>query len=225
MTLHRRRAHLFSWTLLAVATTAFILVPFALWEQSIFELSRSWLSATSRRVALFAVVVALLAADLALPVPSSFVAAAAVAALGPVAGALSVWTGMSVGAVVGYFLGRLGGTPLALRVVGASELERAERILARFGAWILIVCRGVPVLAEASTLLAGTARMPFARFAFFTFGANFGLALAYAALSQVSDTGLLGALVPFALGIGVPLLALAIQKTLERRTDARAPRR
>jgi membrane protein DedA with SNARE-associated domain len=209
------------WTLLASIVLALILVPFALGEGKLFALSRALLAAPESRALLATLVVLLLAGDLILPIPSSFVAAGAVAALGPPLGAAAIWVGMTAGAWLGYALGRSGGRALALRVVGASELERAERLHERFGAAVLVVCRGVPVLAEASTLFAGAVRMRFSIFAFVAGAANAGLALAYAAFGDLGS-GALAMLVPFALGVLVPAIAIAISKHLEAKRGARS---
>ena len=213
------------WTLLILLTLALIIVPFLLGEGAVFEVSRSLLSAPANRAWFGLIVVVLLAADLFLPVPSSFVAAGAVAALGAAVGGAVVWVGLTVAAVLGYAVGRFGGTPLALRVVGTGELERAERLHQRFGTAVLIVCRGVPVLAEASTVFAGALRMRFSRFAFVTSSANLGLALAYASFAALGS-GLSAVLAPFVLGVLVPALAIALVARLERvRSDGtREPR-
>jgi uncharacterized membrane protein YdjX (TVP38/TMEM64 family) len=154
----------------------------------------------------------LLASDVLLPVPSSFVSAFAVGALGPVLGAVSVWTGMTAGALIGYAVGHGGGRPLVARVVGPSELARADRLFARYGKGVLVVCRGVPVLAEASVLLAGAARMPLVGFAWVTSAAHVGLALAYALVTSFGAEGAWAMLAPFALGIAVPALAILVLK-------------
>ncbi|HEY3497277.1 MAG TPA: VTT domain-containing protein, partial [Polyangiaceae bacterium] len=152
------------WTVLAVLLLALILVPFLLGESAVFDASRRLLSEPGSRPWLGALVVGLLAADLFLPIPSSFVAAGAVAAFGGIFGGTVVWLGLTAAALLGYAVGRYGGAALALRVVGAAELARAERLHQRFGALVLIVCRGVPVLAEASTVFAGALRMRLAHF-------------------------------------------------------------
>jgi membrane protein DedA with SNARE-associated domain len=37
-------------------------------------------------------------------------------------------------------------------MAGPGELERAQRMMERYGNWVMLICRGVPVLAEASGL-------------------------------------------------------------------------
>ena len=207
------------WTLLALGTCAAIIVPFLLWEEPLLAWSRALLAVPGGRAAVATVVVILLCGDLFLPVPSSFVSAGAVALLGPALGAFAIWFGMSLGAVIGFGLGRSGGVAVARRVVGERELGRAERLMQRFGAWVVVLCRGVPVLAEASTLLAGTARMPFGWFSLLALTANAGIAAAYAWLSLIGSHGTVALLVPFALGILVPGLAIAVVKSIERKPE------
>lgn len=210
------------WAVLGIALGALIIVPFLLWEDAVMARSQSFIASESNRVLLALVAASLLALDLLLPIPSSFVAAAAVAALGGVAGAAVIWTGMSAGALAGYALGRSGGAPVVARVMGRSELERAERLMARYGSAMLVLCRGVPVLAEASVLVAGAAKLGFATFAWVTAAANLGLALAYSLLSVFGWSGPAAVLTPFALGIGVPAAAIALTKRLERRAEREA---
>jgi uncharacterized membrane protein YdjX (TVP38/TMEM64 family) len=205
------------WAVLGVLLCAAIIVPFVIWEEALVELSRRWLESPANAFVLGVLAALLLALDLVLPIPSSFVSAAAMAALGPVAGALTVVGGMTAGSLAGYALGRAGGTALVERFVGRSELERAERLMARFGAVMLVVCRGVPVLAEASVVAAGAAKMSFVTFAWVTFFANLGLATAYALLSSFESSGPAAAVTPFALGVAVPAVTLAIAKWLERK--------
>jgi uncharacterized membrane protein YdjX (TVP38/TMEM64 family) len=206
------------WAILALLLCGLIIVPFVLWEEALVELSRRWLASASHRGLVAAIAAALLALDLALPIPSSFVSAVAAAALGPLLGTLAIASGMTVGAFVGYGLGRSGGTPLVARFVGPSELERAERLMARFGSAVIVVCRGVPVLAEASVLVAGAAKMRFRTFALVSVAANLGLSLAYALLSMFGWHGGAAVITPFVLGIAVPGVAIVIARRFERRT-------
>jgi uncharacterized membrane protein YdjX (TVP38/TMEM64 family) len=204
------------WAVIGVLLAAAIIVPFVIWEDALIELSHRLLDSTTNRLVVAALAALLLALDLVLPVPSSFVSAGAVAALGPVLGAGAIWLGMTAGALAGYALGRTGGAPAVERFVGRAELERAERLMARFGSAVLVVCRGVPVLAEASVVAAGAAKLRFATFAGVTSAANIGLAAAYAVLSSFGWGGAAAIVTPFVLGIAVPAVAIAIAKRLER---------
>ena len=196
------------WTALTCLVLALILIPFALWQQPITALSARLLAPASGRLALSGIVVLLLASDVLLPIPSSFVSAGAVALLGAWQGGVTVALGMTAGAWLGYGIGLWGGEPLARRLAGPAELQRARGMMQRFGSWVLLLCRGVPVLAEASTLLAGATRSSTLRFAVVTGLGNLGLAAAYAAIALLNLTGAAALLAPFAFGVAVPGLAL-----------------
>ena len=170
------------WTALVVLLLAAILTPFLLFERqveaalgAVFAAARGhpWLGG--------GVIVALLAGDAVLPVPSSLVSAFAGAAYHWRLGAAIIWIGMCLGCVFAYGLGMSAGRFLAVRLVGEAQLRKARRLFTDAGPAMLIVARAVPVLAEASALAAGAARMPFAPFVIATSVANAGVAVAYAA--------------------------------------------
>jgi membrane protein DedA with SNARE-associated domain len=202
------------WTLLTCLVLALILLPFALWEAPINAWTARALTPAAGRATLAALVTLLLAVDVLLPIPSSFVSAGAVSLLGAWQGGVTIALGMSLAAWLGYTLGRLGGEPLALRLAGPGELQRASRMMSRYGSWVLLVCRGVPVVAEASTLLAGATRVPAWRFAVVTGLGNIGLACAYAAIGLLQLSGAAALAAPFAFGIAVPALALLLMRPL-----------
>jgi membrane protein DedA with SNARE-associated domain len=198
------------WTVITCLVLALIIVPFLIWEEPITAWTTRQLAETSGRAAIGMLVVALLAADVLLPIPSSFVAAGAVSLLGAWQGGGSVCIGMTLAAWLGYALGLWGGQPLAARMAGEVELARAANLMERHGSWLLLICRGVPVLAEASTLLAGATRLAPLRFALATGLGNAGLALAYALIGVLDLAGTAALLAPFVFGIAVPGLALLI---------------
>lgn len=205
------------WTLVGLGLLALIVVPFVVWEAELDAWSKELLATSSGRGLVAALVTLLLVLDVLLPIPSSVVAGVAVAALGPLAGGIAIWVGLTGGAALAYGLGKSGGRALVRRMVGDLELERAERVAARFGASVLVVSRGVPVLAEASALLAGALAMPLARFALVAGASNLGLAVAYALLARAGSFAGAGFLLPFALGVLVPAAALGALRLAETR--------
>jgi uncharacterized membrane protein YdjX (TVP38/TMEM64 family) len=196
------------WGLVGTALLAFILIPFALFGRQLDAAVTPWLGSASQLA--FALGSAgLLAADFVLPVPSSVVATAAGARLGIELGALVVLAGLQLGCVIAWAVGRWIGRPAIDRLVAAPKQARARRWLSGPGGLaFLAACRAVPVLGEATTLLAGSVRLPFARFFAVTAAANAGLGLAYAGLGALaSHTGsialaVLGAVAP-------PVIAIA----------------
>jgi uncharacterized membrane protein YdjX (TVP38/TMEM64 family) len=158
-----------------------------------------------------AAVVGLLASDVFLPIPSSIVSTAAGALLGVVGGTLSSWTGMTIGALAAWAVGRSVGRPGLRAWVGEVDLARAEVLTARSGALALVLSRPVPVLAEASALLAGACGMPLGRFLAASTLANLGISLAYAAVGATA-ADVSSFLLAFFGAIGVPGLAMLIAR-------------
>lgn len=198
-----------TWAALLVVLLAVILLPFFLFERPVNEWAAQIAASKESewRVGFF--LVALLALDIVLPVPSSVVATAAGALLGFSLGALVTWTGMTAGCLAGYALAARAGRCAAGRLLGPAELDRISKASARFGDWNVVLCRAVPVLAEASVFFAGITRMPFRRFAILSTAGNLGIALVYAAVGAWSAR-IESFLLAFAGAILLPLAAMRV---------------
>ncbi|PYV00586.1 MAG: alkaline phosphatase [Acidobacteria bacterium] len=103
--------------------------------------------------------------------------------------ALAGAVGCNVGSLVAYYVGALGGRPLAEKygryvLVTRHDLELADRWFARYGDWAVFFARLLPVVHTFIALPAGVARMNFLRFNVYTFLGSLPwcLALAYAGL-------------------------------------------
>lgn len=213
------------WGLVGAALLALILVPFALFGSALDAAVTPWLKAAPADA--FALgSAALLAVDFALPVPSSVVATAAGARLGLELGALVVFGGLQLGCAAAWAVGRWIGRPAIDRLVGEPEQQRARSWLCGPGGLAaLAACRAVPVLGEATTLLAGSVRLPFARFFAVTAAANAGLGLAYAGLGALSSQT--GSIALAGLGaVGLPAIAIVcVSRRAPRRTGASSRQR
>jgi uncharacterized membrane protein YdjX (TVP38/TMEM64 family) len=160
----------------------------------------------------------LLALDIVLPVPSSVVATAVGAAAGPWLGTLANAAGLTAGCAAGLLLGR-SGSPLARRILGGAQFRRVESGLARYGIVALLICRAVPVLAEASIVAAGAGRAPFWPALAASGVANLVIGAAYA-FAGTAGTGIAAAA-----AIGLPVLAgLAAWPWLRRSAGPGSPR-
>jgi uncharacterized membrane protein YdjX (TVP38/TMEM64 family) len=173
------------WTLLWTLVVGLILVPFFLFEPQITRFAEAVTRGGASAWVAPLAIGGLLALDVFLPVPSSIVSTAAGALLGLWRGAAVVWTGMMIGCVLGYAVGARGAA-LATRVVGAASMEQASALMRRYGDLAIVLCRPVPVLAEASVLVAGLVRARFGAFVWLTALSNLGIAVGYAAIGAVS---------------------------------------
>lgn len=168
------------WLWIAALLLAAILVPFALWDGAITSWSTAVIDGDGAAAWIAAVMGGLLAVDVLLPVPSSILSTAAGYRFGFLAGAAVSWCGMTVGCALAYAVGSGLGHGPSERLVGEEAMARAREAMRGNAAWVLAALRPVPVLAEASVLLAGISRMPLRRFAVVTVLANLGVSLAYA---------------------------------------------
>jgi len=202
------------WLFFCVIILAFILLPFFLFGEHIDSWTRDFLESASGQPILVAIVLGLLlGTDILLPVPSSIVSTAAGLLLGFIGGTLTSLAGMVISCLVGFWLGAKFGRPLASRMIGAGELQWLEDKGRRFGDWVIVVARPIPVLAEASVLFAGMSRMPVNRFVMLSTLSNLAISAVYAAIGAMSAT-VNSFLLAMAGSILVPWLAMIASKRL-----------
>lgn len=199
--------------LLWIALFAAILVPFAIWGDAFEAYGTSLLDRATPSVSLALVLVALLAGDLVLPIPSSLLAVGVGAVFGAATGTAIITIGLSLGAWIGYELGRSAGRAGVSRWVDDAQRQRLEAFASKHGVGLLVALRAVPVLAEASVVVAGTSGMPRARVLGVTTAANLVIALIYAAAGSIAAD--LGSLELAAMaGVGLPGLAMLLSVRL-----------
>jgi uncharacterized membrane protein YdjX (TVP38/TMEM64 family) len=198
------------WLLLSLVLLALILVPFLLFGVQFDRLGARMMRGDLAGWPAAALISIFLALDVILPVPSSIVSTGAGVLFGFSRGTAVIWVGMMGGAVLGYFLGARA-TDATRRFVGADSLARAERVATEYGDWAIVICRPVPVLAEASVILAGLMHTPWRRFTVLTATSNLGIAAAYAAIGAYSMS--VGSfLLTFVGAIALPGLTMLLAK-------------
>lgn len=202
------------WTVLWIAILALILVPFFLFGADI----DGWIThfiktAGSRRVMAGFVLASFLASDIFLPIPSSLVSAACGYLLGFFGGTLASLAGMTASCIIGYGFSSSAVKYAAGKIVGASELQRLQNLNKNYGNWMLVVCRPIPVLAEASVLFSGVSGMKFRRFVLLTTLSNLGISGVYSAVGAYSASAH-SFLSAFLVSILLPALAMWLSKDL-----------
>ena len=182
------------------------IIPFLSFGQSLQGRIEGWFDGSLSAPGTAVATIGVLASDIFLPVPSSFVSTAAGARLGVACGTAVSWFGLTLGATLGFALARWFGPRFARRLAGRDELARMEMLGTRIGPPMLVLTRALPVLAETTVLLAGTLGLSWRQFLPATALANLGLALAYSLLGHwaAGQDELVAALVA---SIAIPLLA------------------
>ena len=163
-----------------------------------------------------------------IPIPSEvtmlFGGAFATEAVGG-AGHLDFWAvvlvgtaGTLVGSWVAYYVGRVGGRPLAERwgrivFIQPHDIDRAESWFARYGEPAVFVSRLLPVVRAFISLPAGVAEMPVAKFSLYTFLGSVIWTLALAAAGYALGTRwdeLRAYLLPFTIVMAVATVGLVV---------------
>jgi uncharacterized membrane protein YdjX (TVP38/TMEM64 family) len=109
--------------------------------------------------------IALIWADLVLPVPQSAVIAALGIIYGTLLGGLLGSLGLITGGLLGYVLMLTAARRYAQRLIGRS-LHKMERLFDQSGTWAIVLTRSLPYsVPEAMAFLAGLSGMPMRTFA------------------------------------------------------------
>jgi len=105
--------------------------------------------------------IALIWADLVLPIPQTSVLAALGIIYGTVLGGLLGSLGLITGGLLGYALMRTSARRHVQRFIGPQSLQKMERVFEQGGAWAIVLTRSLPYsLSEVMVFLAGLASMP-----------------------------------------------------------------
>ncbi|MGH8429183.1 MAG: VTT domain-containing protein [Solimonas sp.] len=109
--------------------------------------------------------IALIWADLVLPIPQTAVIAALGIIYGTLLGGLLGSLALITGGLLGYGLMLTSARRLVQRVVGPRSLHKMESLFDQGGAWAIVLTRSFPhSIPEALVFLAGLARMPIRKF-------------------------------------------------------------
>jgi uncharacterized membrane protein YdjX (TVP38/TMEM64 family) len=108
--------------------------------------------------------IGLICTDLVLPVPTSSVIAGLGAVYGLAFGAMVGAIGLIASGTLGYAAVRMLGRPVAAAIASEEQLTKLQGFFERSGAWAIVLTRGLPIVPEAVSCLAGLARMRLGKF-------------------------------------------------------------
>ncbi len=175
------------WTLLTIAAIATIIVPFLIFGERIDAWTEQLVENSQYNSGIIALILGgLLGSDILLPVPSSIASTACGLLLGFVGGTLVSLAGMITSCVIGYFLAAKLGQPFVAKMVGEKSMAHFRKLQAKYGYWVVVITRPVPVLAEIAVLSAGLGQIPFWRFLWLSSLSNLGISIVYAAIGAYS---------------------------------------
>jgi uncharacterized membrane protein YdjX (TVP38/TMEM64 family) len=159
----------------------------------------------------------LLVVDSVLPIPSTPLIALAGTVFGIVTGSLLTIAGSMGCSAVCYAIGRFASPLLRRKVVGDDELQEMQQWANRFGTWMLILSRALPVMTETVGTSAGVAQIPMGRFFGYTLLGTAPVCLVYVVAGSYADTAQ-GILEIAALGTVISLaLGYAVRRMLRRK--------
>lgn len=172
--------------IVCAAVLAIPIVPFVLFGEQLEGAISDWFSSDAGSVSIAVAGAAALAADIVAPTPSSVVCTVLGKELGPMTGAAVAWLGLTLGAVLGFALARRWGRPWVERLAGSDDLTAVEGLVSQSAEAFLALFRALPILAEASVLLAGATGLSWKRFLPPVVAANAGIAAAYAWFGRIA---------------------------------------
>ena len=148
---------------LAIGLFILLLLPFLLWGRGVEELFT--IDGTISLLRGFGVwgvaaAVLLLVSDILLPIPATLVMTALGMLYGPVVGGLIGAGGSFLGGMIAFLACAKLGRPAARHFVSDAELVRGEALFERWGAWIIVLSRWLPIIPEAVSCMAGIVSMP-----------------------------------------------------------------
>lgn len=159
------------------------LIPFVVWGEID---GMKWMEGTTGWIT-FIYGILLLALDILLPLPSSLIAVFLGAHLGILLGGLSVFIGLMTGSLIGFGMGWVIGRSILDRMISKQGQQLYDRLEHRMSYWALVLCRAVPILAEASVIAAGVARLEVRKTLPMLVMSNLGLALLYSAFGYYGE--------------------------------------
>lgn len=196
------------YTLNSALFFSVLIAPFVLFGERMEDFTRSFLQGSDADLPAMLLAGALLAGDPVLPTPSSVVATLLAARTGFGPAAVVNALALSLASVFGYFLGRGGGAAMAR--FGHGLPAGFVDWVGRHGLVAVLLCRPVPVLAEASLILAGAAGHEPRRLLAWCCITQTMLGIIYAFVGSGWGEGRWDSAAIFAGSVGIPLVAAAI---------------
>jgi len=179
------KGRLYTWILFHLLVI--ILLPFFLFESAITEYGQRLIDSQPTQFYLAIMVILALTLDVLLPIPASIVSLASSVIIGGVPGAIALFLGLMLGSLFGYVVGRYARHGLLGKLLTPESRSQLTLISGGKGILMLVLARPIPVLAEASVILAGIDRYSFKQFVLVCLLSNGLVTFMYMALATVAN--------------------------------------
>ena len=202
------------WIAASAVLIAVIVLTFVLYAAQINAFAEGVIATPQPGYATALIIIALLATDIVLPVPSSLLSTACGALFNIVPGAVVSWIGMTLGCMIAYGIGIKLGLPVIQKLADIDSIAKSQNLFKKYGYWGLVLARPIPVLAETTAIMGGISGMTVTSFASAVALSNLGISVVYA-----SAGALLPAVAVFWVivgGISLPLLVWLMRRLLSR---------
>jgi uncharacterized membrane protein YdjX (TVP38/TMEM64 family) len=124
----------------------------------------------------------ILTSDIILPVPSSITMFINGNVIGLWPGLFLSLASVLCSSVIGYFMGK--GLGYGLK---QNSNEKADLLLKRYGPYILILTRGIPILSESFCFVCGYNKMTFIKYMFYSFLGYLPVCAIYSYFGSISN--------------------------------------
>jgi uncharacterized membrane protein YdjX (TVP38/TMEM64 family) len=160
------------------------------------------------------VAIFLLMADLLLPLPATLIMSALGYIYGPVLGGVISTVGAFAAGSFGYWLCRMMGEGVAIKLLGQKDFERGKKLSSGIGVWVVVLSRWLPVFPEVVSCMAGLTRMQARTFHLALLCGSLPLGFVFA---YVGHTGVMNPVLAISLSAGLPpIIWLIAQKLLKK---------
>lgn len=205
-----------------IVSIATLAVSWFLFDEKLQSGISQWLESSGVSKWTYSLVVAgLLASDLLLPVPSSAILTHAGMYLGTLAGAFAGFVGLTVGSLVGFAVARWFGGSFVERKADRKDLEGLQKLTNKYGIFVVVFLRPVPILAEASVLLLGAGQMAWPGFLIWISISNFSVSFFFSAFGNWASENQIHELFALLLAILVPVLLLFVVRFIFQRQQGK----
>lgn len=201
---------------LFIALAAIVLTTFFIWGDSFMTIfsqegSIRWLNMYGNWA--WAAGIALLMADILLPLPATLIMSGLGFIYGIFTGGLISATGSFFAGSVGYWICHLMGENAALRLLGKKDFERGKNLSDKVGGWVVALSRWLPVFPEVIACMAGLTRMSPAKFHLALLCGSLPMGFTYAFIGYTGNTDPVLAII---LSAGVPPLIWIAIRSISR---------